>query len=83
MALEKLNQLNIRNLDHNTPMKNGAVTPPQTPVVVDTSAANFLPSVGHYIRKIFLTSDNDAYNRLYEFLGQEIFQRRPMGKRLH
>ncbi|MDB5263716.1 MAG: hypothetical protein JWQ14_2999, partial [Adhaeribacter sp.] len=28
-------------------------------------------SVGHYIKKIFLTSDNDAYNRLYEFVGQQ------------
>jgi hypothetical protein len=27
--------------------------------------------VGHYIKKIFLESDNDAFNRLYEFLGQE------------
>lgn len=74
-ALEKLNRLNIRGLDANTPMKTGAVTPPQTPVVVDTSAANFLPSIAHYIRKIFLVSDNDAYNRLYEFLGQEYFNR--------
>lgn len=73
VALEKLNQLKIRKLDFNTPMKSGAGSLPQTPVIVDTSAANFLPSVGHYIRKIFLTSDNDAYNRLYEFLGQEYF----------
>lgn len=73
VALEKLNQLKIRGLDSNTPMKNGAVTPPQVPVIIDTSAANFLPSIGHYVRKIFLTSDNDAYNRLYEFLGQAYF----------
>ncbi|HEY6063597.1 MAG TPA: serine hydrolase, partial [Chitinophagaceae bacterium] len=25
----------------------------------------------HYIKKILLVSDNDAFNRLYEFLGQE------------
>src|SRR4030095_10594686 len=29
------------------------------------------PSIAHYIRKIFLISDNDAYNRLYEFVGQQ------------
>ncbi|MBS1563699.1 MAG: serine hydrolase, partial [Bacteroidetes bacterium] len=34
-------------------------------------AANGLPSIGQYIREIFLVSDNDAYNRLYEFIGQE------------
>jgi hypothetical protein len=30
-----------------------------------------MPSIAHYIKKIFLASDNDAYNRLYEFLGQK------------
>ncbi|GJM34369.1 MAG: hypothetical protein DHS20C18_33700 [Saprospiraceae bacterium] len=70
MALEKLNQLNIKGLDKYTPMKTGAVTPPQSPVVTDSTAENLLPSIAHYIRKIFLVSNNDAYNRLYEFLGQ-------------
>ena len=26
--------------------------------------------MGHYIKKLFVVSDNDAYNRLYEFCGQ-------------
>jgi hypothetical protein len=43
----------------------------QTRVWTDTSAENGLPSVAQYIRKVFLVSDNDAYNRLYEFVGQE------------
>jgi hypothetical protein len=30
-----------------------------------------MPSIEHYIKKILLISDNDAFNRLYEFLGQE------------
>src|SRR6267154_5822260 len=30
-----------------------------------------LPSIAHYAKKILLTSDNDASNRLYEFLGQK------------
>jgi hypothetical protein len=70
LALEKLNELRIRGLDKWTPMRTGAAQPPQTPVMVDSTAAQFLPSVAHYVRKIFLVSDNDAYNRLYEFLGQ-------------
>jgi len=28
-------------------------------------------SIAHYIRKILLVSDNDAFNRLYEFMGQQ------------
>ena len=43
----------------------------QTAVKRDTSSANGAPSIAHYIKKIFLVSDNDAYNRLYEFDGQE------------
>jgi hypothetical protein len=40
-------------------------------VETDTSSADGLPSIAQYIRKIFLVSDNDAYNRLYEFTGQQ------------
>ena len=48
----------------------------QTKVLQDTSAANEFPSIAQYIRKIFLVSDNDAYNRLYEFLGQQYINER-------
>ena len=43
----------------------------QSSVNADLSAANGKPSIAQYIRKILLVSDNDAFNRLYEFLGQE------------
>ncbi len=70
LALEKINDLKIKGLDSNTPFFTGAVSAPQTAVQVDSSAENLLPSVAHYIKKIFAVSDNDAFNRLYEFLGQ-------------
>jgi len=69
-ALEKLNQLKIKDLDKNTFMKHGVGSHPQTAAAVDSTAQNGLPSVAHYIKKIFLVSDNDANNRLYEFVGQ-------------
>lgn len=71
IALEKINQLKIKGLDKFTPMRNGVGSAPQTAANLDASAENLLPSVAHYIKKIFLVSDNDAYNRLYEFVGQE------------
>jgi hypothetical protein len=43
----------------------------QTQVYNDPSTPDGSPSIEHYIKKIFLVSDNDAFNRLYEFLGQE------------
>lgn len=70
LALEKLNDLEIIGLDKHTPMRIGAGSPPQTSMQLDTTAENNLPSIAHFIKKIFLVSDNDAYNRLYEFVGQ-------------
>lgn len=69
-ALEKINQLQIKGLDKYSVMKHGAESAPQSPVLTDSSAENQLPSIAHYIKKIFLVSDNDAFNRLYEFIGQ-------------
>jgi len=37
----------------------------------DPSSPDGRPTIEHYIKKILLVSDNDAFNRLYEFLGQE------------
>ncbi len=73
LALEKLNLLDKPSLDKFTPMLTRAERPSQTAVSRDTTAENGLPSVAHYIRKILLASDNDAYNRLYEFLGLDYF----------
>ncbi len=67
LALEKLNELGIRR---NVPMLTDSAGPGQIAVREDTSAQNGLPSVAHYAKKILLVSDNDAFNRLYEFMGQ-------------
>ena len=71
LALQKLNELNIAGLDRNTTMITEAASPGQTAVYNDPSTDDGRPTIAHYIKKIFLVSDNDAYNRLYEFLGQE------------
>jgi len=71
LALQKLNELKIKGLDRNTTMLTGAEGGRQTSVSKDSSAANGKPSIAQYIKKILLVSDNDAFNRLYEFLGQE------------
>ena len=83
MALEKINHLNIPGLTRETPMFTEADRVPQTPVTEDTTAVNGLPSVGHYIRKIFAVSDNDAYNRLYEFVGQRALNQGLYDKGFH
>ena len=71
LALEKLNELNIEGLSKNTTMLTDSSYEMQTKYWEDSSSATGLPSIAHYIRKVFLVSDNEAYNRLYEFLGQQ------------
>lgn len=71
LALQKLNQLNIKDLDKNTSMITEAAYSGQTAIYNDPLSADGRPTIEQYIKKIFLVSDNDACNRLYEFLGQE------------
>lgn len=71
LALQKLNELRIKGLDKNTTMITETAGSRQTAVYNDPSSADGRPTVAHYIKKILLVSDNDAFNRLYEFLGQE------------
>ena len=71
LALQKLNELKKEGLDRNTTMLTDSASPEQTPVLGDRSAADGRPTIAHYIKKILLVSDNDAYNRLYEFLGPD------------
>lgn len=71
MALEKLNNLKIKELDKYTPLRIDSTRAPQTSVIADTSSESGLPTIANYIKKIFLVSDNDAYCRLYEFVGQK------------
>ena len=55
----------------NTTMITAADGETQTNVYNDPTTKDGRPTIAHYIKKILLVSDNDAFNRLYEFLGQE------------
>lgn len=76
LALEKLNKINKPGVNKFTSMLTDSVYNGQTTVLEDSSSKNGLPSIAHYIKKIFLVSDNDAYNRLYEFIGQKAINER-------
>ncbi len=71
LALEKINRLKIVGLDKYTPVFHDSVYAGQKSVKLDTTSESGLPSIAHYIKKILTVSDNDAYNRLYEFMGQK------------
>lgn len=80
LALEKLNELKQKGIDKYTTMVTDSSAPKQTFVYTHPSAENSSPSIAHYIKQIFLVSDNDAFNRLYEFLGQEYIQKKLKAK---
>lgn len=71
LTLQKLNELKIAGVDRNTTMITDAAYSGQTAVINDPLTSDGRPTISSYIKKIFLVSDNDAFNRLYEFLGQE------------
>jgi len=71
LALEKFNKLNIKGLNKNSYVRIDSSFAGQTHVIRDSTSASGKPSLGHYIKKLLVLSDNDAYNRTYEFMGQE------------
>jgi hypothetical protein len=76
LSLEKLNTLHKSGVNKYTPLFFDSAWSGQTKAYADSTAENNSPSIAQYIRKAFLISDNDAYNRMYEFVGQQTINRR-------
>ncbi|GAB2969074.1 hypothetical protein GCM10027048_44820 [Hymenobacter coalescens] len=53
-----------------TPLRIDSAFAGQTRVVADSTAPGAGATLGQYVRKVLLVSDNDAFNRLYEYVGQ-------------
>lgn len=76
LSLEKLKQLNINGLNKFTSLEIDSAYSAQTREWKDTTSATGKPSLAHYIKKALLISENNPYNRMYEFLGQEYLNKR-------
>lgn len=76
LSLEKLHQLSEKKIDKNTTIFFDSSYTGQTPMVADETSENGKPSIAHFIKKALLVSDNDAYNRMYEFLGPKYINAR-------
>lgn len=75
LSLEKLRRLRRHGITKDTPLRIDSSYAGQDAVRSDTTARDGLPSIAQYIKKAFLVSDNDAYNRMYEFVGQGTINR--------
>ena len=76
LSLEKLKGLKQKGVNMFTPMQYDSGYSRQTILHKDSTAEDGLPSIAQFIRKAFLVSDNDAYTRMYEFVGQQTTNRR-------
>jgi hypothetical protein len=77
LALEKLNTLKPK-IDKHTTIQFDSSYAGQKILHSDSTAANGLPSIAHLIKRAFLISENDPYNRFYQFVGQ-----RGINRKLH
>lgn len=71
LSLEKFKSLDTKELSKETFVRIDSSFYGQKAVIHDSTSVSGKPSFGHYIKKLLVLSDNDAYNRTYEFLGQE------------
>src|SRR5665647_24672 len=71
LALQKLNELSKTGITRNTSMITDVGYSGQTATYNDPETEDGRPTIESYIKRIFLVSDNEAFNRLYEFLGQQ------------
>jgi hypothetical protein len=75
LSLEKLNNMNVAGVNKFTPIIFDSSYPWQKALDKDSTSETGLPSIAHFIKKAFLISDNDAYNRMYQFLSQQTINR--------
>ncbi len=73
LALQRLNALQSQGLNISKETPFSIVKPRDNEVIVqgDSTERNGNATIAHMIKKIFLVSDNDAYNHLFEFLGRD------------
>ena len=70
LSLEKLNELNKSGVNKNTTIQFDSNYQRQVAMYKDASAPNEKPTLAHFIKRAFLISENDPYNRMYQFIGQ-------------
>lgn len=80
LALEKINELSIEGLTKETIMHTDSAASCQKKVVIDSTSKDGNPSIANYIKRMLVVSDNDAYSRIYEFLGQGYIQNKMQQK---
>lgn len=78
LSLEKLHRLKHPGVNKYTTVVFDSTERWHRPLYRDTTARSGVPSIAHFIKRAFLISENDPYNRMYQWMGQG-----PTNQRLH
>ncbi len=70
LALEQIHRMGVVGLTSDSPMSVDSVRTPQSRSRERIGAPGEAATVGGHVRDIAAVSSNEAYNRLYEWLGQ-------------
>ena len=73
LALQKLNQIKVKQ---NSIFFTDSSNYCHKKNIYDKSSENGYPSVEHYIKKMFLVSDNHAYSRVLEFVSPDYLHKK-------
>lgn len=76
LSLEKLHELNKPGLDKFSRMQYDSNYNGQRKLLSDSTSETGYPSIANFIKRAFLISENDPYNRMYQFMGQEAINTR-------
>ena len=76
LSLEKLHEMGHKKIGRETLIQFDSSEKWHRPLFTDTTSASGKPSIGHFIKRALLISENDPYNRMYQFLGQQHINRR-------
>lgn len=75
-ALEKLNKIRNPKIDRNTRIRFFKSWNCQTAFDYDKISPDGYATISNFISKALIVSDNESYNRLYEFTGQKFINKR-------
>ena len=71
LALDKLSRYESLDITINSKLTIGTGFTGMLPMIEDSSSFDGNASIGQFIKKMFVVSNDDAFNRIYEFLGQD------------
>ncbi len=71
LALQKVNSLADKGINAYTTMITEALISGQRPAYNDPNTNDGLPTISQYIKRLLLTGDEEAFDKLYEFVGPD------------